>query len=251
MQPWRNVWLCPDHGAADQCYLQALRAPHSQHWQNSPVSHTTCCRIVGACVYYVTLGLMQCPAPRSSFRPSPSLAADSEPRCQTGHQNSQAWTPVLRRLHWLPVGERIDYKMLIVLLAFKGLHGLAPRYLAELLVQNRHIRPSVQHLQINWWCPGLSQNLLRQSLLLCCTQTVEQSAPPPAPLWFPGFIQDWTENFSFQACFRIMKLYRLLCEALWADHSGLITRYRRLLLLFIIIHYLVFAVSVDWGAWST
>ena len=22
---------CPDHGATDQCYLQVLRAPHSQH----------------------------------------------------------------------------------------------------------------------------------------------------------------------------------------------------------------------------
>ena len=43
-------------------------------------------------------------------------------------------TPVLRHLHWLPVHEQIDYK--ILLLAFKGLHGLAPRYLAELLVQN-------------------------------------------------------------------------------------------------------------------
>ena len=37
-------------------------------------------------------GLMQRPAARSSRRPSPSLAAHSEHRCQTGHQNSQART---------------------------------------------------------------------------------------------------------------------------------------------------------------
>ena len=40
--------------------------PHSQHWQNSLVSLTTCYRIVGLCIYYLALGLMQRPAPRSS-----------------------------------------------------------------------------------------------------------------------------------------------------------------------------------------
>ena len=40
-------------------------------------------------------------------------------------------TPILRQLHWLPVTERIDYK--ILLLTFKSLHGMAPEYLSELL----------------------------------------------------------------------------------------------------------------------
>ena len=35
------------------------------------------------------------------------------------------------KLHWLPVPKRIQYK--ILLLTFKVIHGLAPRYLAELL----------------------------------------------------------------------------------------------------------------------
>ena len=39
--------------------------------------------------------------------------------------------PVLVNLHWLPVTQRIDYK--ILLLTFKALHGLAPSYLSELL----------------------------------------------------------------------------------------------------------------------
>ena len=38
---------------------------------------------------------------------------------------------VLVDLHWLPVTQRIDYK--ILLLTFKALHGLAPAYLSELL----------------------------------------------------------------------------------------------------------------------
>ena len=40
-------------------------------------------------------------------------------------------TPVLKNLHWLPVKERIHYK--ILLLTFKALHGLAPSYISELI----------------------------------------------------------------------------------------------------------------------
>ena len=40
-------------------------------------------------------------------------------------------TPVRKELHWLPIAERIDFK--ILLLTFKALHGQAPRYLTELL----------------------------------------------------------------------------------------------------------------------
>nr|XP_033933927.1 uncharacterized protein LOC117442044 isoform X1 [Pseudochaenichthys georgianus] len=40
-------------------------------------------------------------------------------------------TPVLQQLHWLPVKQRIDFKVL--LLTFKALHTLAPPYLSELL----------------------------------------------------------------------------------------------------------------------
>ena len=40
-------------------------------------------------------------------------------------------TPILKSLHWLPVSQRIDYK--ILLLAFKCLNNIAPIYLQELL----------------------------------------------------------------------------------------------------------------------
>ena len=40
-------------------------------------------------------------------------------------------TPTLRELHWLPVNERIDHKILT--LAFSTFHKLAPEYLQELV----------------------------------------------------------------------------------------------------------------------
>ena len=41
-------------------------------------------------------------------------------------------TPLLTQLHWLPVEYRIEFKLLI--LTFKGLHGLAPEYIKNMFV---------------------------------------------------------------------------------------------------------------------
>ena len=40
-------------------------------------------------------------------------------------------TPLLYKLHWLPIQYRIDYK--IILLCFKALNNIAPVYISELL----------------------------------------------------------------------------------------------------------------------
>ena len=42
-------------------------------------------------------------------------------------------TPVLKALHWLPVIQRIDYKVLI--LVFKALNGLSPGYITDMLME--------------------------------------------------------------------------------------------------------------------
>ena len=47
--------------------------------------------------------------------------------------------PILMALHWLPIKQRIEYKVL--LLIFKGRHELAPPYLQELLKPYTTARP--------------------------------------------------------------------------------------------------------------
>ena len=42
-------------------------------------------------------------------------------------QKSEHITPVLRRLHWLPIKARIQYKILLTV--YKCLNGMAPKYL--------------------------------------------------------------------------------------------------------------------------
>ena len=56
-------------------------------------------------------------------------------------------SPVLHRLHWLPIRYRIQFKLL--LLTWKSLHDMAPSYIKELLNQHapsRHLRSSDKNL---------------------------------------------------------------------------------------------------------
>ena len=50
-------------------------------------------------------------------------------------------TPLLIRLHWLPIKARIDYKSATIV--FKCLHNLAPQYLADLI----HLKPNPRSLR--------------------------------------------------------------------------------------------------------
>ncbi len=59
-----------------------------------------------------------------------------------GWIQTEAWshiTPVLRSLHWLPVTFRIDFKVL--LLIYKYLNGLGPKYIADMLTEYKPNRP--------------------------------------------------------------------------------------------------------------
>ena len=53
-------------------------------------------------------------------------------RLVTGTKKFDHITPVLKKLHWLPVRQRINYK--ILLLTYKALNGQGPEYLKELLI---------------------------------------------------------------------------------------------------------------------
>ena len=56
---------------------------------------------------------------------------NSAARVLTHTKPWQHITPILQQLHCLPVKSRITYK--ILLLTYKSLHGLSPKYLTDLL----------------------------------------------------------------------------------------------------------------------
>ena len=47
-------------------------------------------------------------------------------------------TPLLKTLHWLPVKQRIIFKILLIV--YKAMHGQAPSYIIELLSLQSHSR---------------------------------------------------------------------------------------------------------------
>ena len=61
-------------------------------------------------------------------------------RLVTGTRKYDHITPILRELHWLQVDTRIIFKYLLI--TFKCIHGLAPKYLSDLLTlkKNRGLR---------------------------------------------------------------------------------------------------------------
>ena len=50
-------------------------------------------------------------------------------RLITGVRWHEHITPVLKQLHWLPVRQRVHFKLAVIV--FRALHGTAPSYLAE------------------------------------------------------------------------------------------------------------------------
>ena len=68
--------------------------------------------------------------PKSSLDPLQKLQ-NRAARTLTYTRKYDHITPVLRDLHWLPVEQRVTFKVL--LLTFKALHGQAPSYLSELI----------------------------------------------------------------------------------------------------------------------
>ena len=68
-------------------------------------------------------------------------------RILTGTKKKDHITPILKDLHWLPVLERINFK--ILLLTFKTVNDLAPSYLKDILVNykpTRNLRSSNKNL---------------------------------------------------------------------------------------------------------
>ncbi len=75
--------------------------------------------------------------PKKTFRQL-QLIQNAAARILTRTRKYEHITPVLRSLHWLPVTFRIDFKVL--LLVYKSLNGLGPKYIADMLTEYKPYR---------------------------------------------------------------------------------------------------------------
>ncbi len=74
---------------------------------------------------------------------------NSAARVVTRTRKYEHITPVLMDLHWLPVEQRIKYK--ILLLTYKSFNGMAPKYLSDLLQRHNptaQLRSASKHLLV-------------------------------------------------------------------------------------------------------
>ena len=76
--------------------------------------------------------------PKKSIRQL-QLIQNAAARVLTKTRKVDHITPVLKSLHWLPVPQRIDFK--ILLLVYKSLNGLGPKYISDLLLHYDPPRP--------------------------------------------------------------------------------------------------------------
>ena len=75
------------------------------------------------------------------------MIQNSAARLITGTRRRDHITPVLFSLHWLPVRQRIEFKLL--LLVFRAVHHLCPVYLSSIVIPytpTRTLRSADQHL---------------------------------------------------------------------------------------------------------
>jgi exonuclease III len=96
-------------------------------------------------------------------------------RIITGTKLREHITPELKKLHWLPVQQRVKFKTLVFV--FKCIHGLAPAYLKDLLQvrqQKRVLRSSVRN---DLYIPFTKSTLARERSFECAGPRLWNSLP--------------------------------------------------------------------------
>ncbi len=87
-------------------------------------------------------------------------------------------SPVMEDVHWLPIWERITYKVLI--LTYKSLKGLAPQYVSDLLERRPEwgTRRDNKNFLVNWQLLSVAE-LSRKLHKICGTTYQTHFACPP------------------------------------------------------------------------
>ena len=107
-------------------HTRALR--HIRHYLSLPVAQTLACSIVGSRLDYCNSVLFG--APKASIAKL-QRAQNMLARVVLNKPRRTPSTELLQSLHWLPVKERIDFK--VALLTYKVRHSSTPGYLYNLL----------------------------------------------------------------------------------------------------------------------
>ena len=84
-------------------------------------------------------------------------------------------SPLLKTLHWLPVKERVTYKLLLYV--YKALDGLAPMYISnclKLYVPERNLRSSSDCLRLDY---TITRNKVGDRNFTVCASKLRNNLP--------------------------------------------------------------------------
>ena len=111
-------------------------------------------------------------------------------------------TPLLKELHWLPIEQRIKFKILVII--FKALNKLAPNYITDLLIPykpSRSLRSS-------------TKNLLTKPVFNLKSNSGRSFVLAAAVLWndLPQSIKDSQSVETFKQKLKSHLFYRLIAD---------------------------------------
>ena len=117
------------------CYMKLRQISHIRGYLTQEATATLVRSLITSKLDYVNSLLYGIP---DALLHKLQLVQNNAARLVLRKKKSDHVTPLLIHLHWLPVKQRIIYK--IDLITYKAQHGLAPEYLKELLVDYQPTR---------------------------------------------------------------------------------------------------------------
>jgi fibrillarin-like rRNA methylase len=176
---------------ASNFHIRALR--HIRPYLNKEVANTVACSIVSTRLDYCNSLLYGTTAAniQKLQRIQNTLA-----RVVVGARRRDSITPILQDLHWLPIEQRITYK--VALITHKVLQERQPQYLAELAVKYQPSRQLRSSTQCRLAKPsGLKSKLGRQAF---STASEEVWNTLPVKLRETSHLQTFKKNLKTHLC---------------------------------------------------
>ena len=111
--------------------MSFVHVSSQKHFQYTSFTFSQNCRTTYTCLCNIQTGLLQLTLSRTTILnniPPPTSSEHSfYSRILTRTKKYDHITTILQHLHWLPVRERIIFK--IMLLTYRGVNGMAPTYI--------------------------------------------------------------------------------------------------------------------------
>ena len=120
--------------------MQVSHIPPPQHLDDQTVSDSSSDRANFSWICHKQTGYWQCTALSTASEANATASENTKlgGRLIDGAMRYSHATPLLKKLHWLPIAVRVEFK--ILLLTHRALNGQAPDYIAHSVSRRKPVR---------------------------------------------------------------------------------------------------------------